>query len=100
MDQFIFVLFMHCFDVITLLSRVVQLVNLTENHSYRNRCLWPDYFMTYDGLSFRFVSKPACIGSRVIGAVFFLQFVTLLENEFWPLMREVESAGLYEITVS
>jgi hypothetical protein len=53
-----------------------------------------------DGLSFRFASKPACIGSRVIGAVFFLQFLTLLENELWPPVREVGSAGLYEITVS
>jgi len=57
--------------------------------------------MTYDAHSFRLVSKPPCIGSEVKGAVFFLQFLNLLENELWPSFREYGSLDLKcEVMVS
>jgi hypothetical protein len=53
------------------------------------------------GIVLGLVSKPACIGSEVKGAIFFLQFLPLLENELWPPVREFGSIDLKcEVMVS
>jgi len=55
--------------------------------------------MTYDGHSFRLVSKLACTGGEVKGTIFFLQFLTAREwalatcQRIWINWFEVWSNG-------